>query len=83
MHSFNRLRMAGGSVERPAPALRIEVATSQNQQVVQGVLAVLRCEPATTLNAARRRKPLIDLSDEHEMLVKPERRFTGLTALIG
>jgi hypothetical protein len=35
------------------------------------------CEPATTLNAAQRRKPLIDLSDEHKKLVKPERRFTA------
>ena len=34
------------------------------------------CEPATSLNAARRRKPLIDLSDEREKLVNFERRFT-------
>ena len=34
------------------------------------------CEPATHLNADRHRNPLIDLSDEHEKLVKLERRFT-------
>lgn len=36
----------------------------------------LGCEPATHLNADRHRNPLIDLSDENEELVKPERQFT-------